>query len=84
MPDWRLCRPCRQWLQALADGSLREGVQPVLSMPGAPLWVHTRPDRLVAMFSVHMQDSPDDPLMSAFIQVRPSSAYPVLQHKQHC
>ena len=54
----------------------------MLSMPGAPLWVHTQADRLVAMFSVHMQGSPDDPLMSAFIQVGPSSAYPILQRKK--
>ena len=56
----------------------------MLSMPGAPLWVHTQATRLVAMFSVHMHGSPDDPLMSAFIQVNPSTAYPNLQHKKQC
>ena len=56
----------------------------MLSMPGAPLWVHTQADRLVAMFLVHMHGSPDDPLMSAFIQVGPSSAYSDLQHEKQC
>ena len=34
------------------------------------------------MFSVHMHGSPDDPLMSAFIQVGPSSASVIFQHKK--
>ena len=60
---------CRQELHHLADGSAQEGTQAIHSRPGSPLWLNQRPGRLTAMFPVYMHGSPDDPLLSAFIQV---------------
>lgn len=61
---------CRQELQRSADGSAQEGTQAIHSRPGSPLWLNQRPGRLTAMFPVYMHGSPDDPLLSAFIQVQ--------------
>ena len=64
-----LCLLCRQQLQHLAEGTSQEEMQAIHSRPGAPLWLHSQPGRLTAMFPVYLHGGADDPLLSAFIQV---------------